>query len=132
MPYHYVVGRGGEEGHRVHYRRFGTDDATHKVLLTMGLGGDSLQWEEQIAYFSADPDFQVIAYDNRGVGHSDSVGGRWTTSKMASDALSLLDHLGWKSGVHIVGVSMGGMITVRTSNFSSSSERVCLCTLNAN
>lgn len=30
---------------------------------------------------------------------------------MAMDALALLDHLEWKGNVHVVGVSMGGMIS---------------------
>lgn len=30
---------------------------------------------------------------------------------MARDSLALLDHLGWKSKVHVVGLSMGGMIS---------------------
>lgn len=30
---------------------------------------------------------------------------------MARDALALLDRLGWKENVHVVGLSMGGMIS---------------------
>lgn len=40
---------------------------------------------------------------------------------MAEDAIVLLDYLGWteKHGVHIVGISLGGMIAqgIRTSIF---------------
>eukprot|EP00510_Aplanochytrium_minuta_P003184 CAMPEP_0184022152 /NCGR_PEP_ID=MMETSP0954-20121128/10423_1 /TAXON_ID=627963 /ORGANISM="Aplanochytrium sp, Strain PBS07" /LENGTH=278 /DNA_ID=CAMNT_0026304447 /DNA_START=166 /DNA_END=1002 /DNA_ORIENTATION=- len=77
----------------------------------MGLGGDHAQWQPQTEYFIARGDCQVLVYDNRGVGFSDPVAGRWTTKNMAQDALSLLDNLNWKHNVHIIGISMGGMIS---------------------
>ena len=55
-----------------------------------------------------------MVFDNRGMGFSDPVAGRWTTTKMARDALALLDYHQWKEKVHIVGLSMGGMITQET------------------
>lgn len=71
-----------------------------------------MQWEPQREYFAMQPtEFQVCVYDNRGMGLSDEVQGRWTTSEMARDAIGLLDALGWKNKVHLVGLSMGGMIT---------------------
>lgn len=45
----------------------------------------------------------VLTFDNRGVGGTDAPLGRYTTSQMAEDALSLLDHLRWKSA-HFVGI----------------------------
>lgn len=46
------------------------------------------------------------------MGESDKPLLRYTTSEMAKDIVELLDHVGWKDGrsVHVVGISMGGMI----------------------
>lgn len=35
---------------------------------------------------------------------------------MAIDALELLDHFGWKENVHLVGISMGGMISLEMAD----------------
>ncbi|KAG7377931.1 hypothetical protein PHYPSEUDO_010768 [Phytophthora pseudosyringae] len=53
----------------------------------------------------------ILTFDNRGVGGTDAPLGRYTTSQLAEDAMSLLDHLGWESA-HFVGISMGGMISI--------------------
>ena len=52
-------------------------------------------------------------FDNRGMGESDKPLLRYTTSEMAKDVVELLDHVGWtqERNVHVVGISMGGMIS---------------------
>ncbi|KAL8872839.1 MAG: hypothetical protein Q9174_001601 [Haloplaca sp. 1 TL-2023] len=54
----------------------------------------------------------MAAADNRGMGDSDKPLSRYTTSGMAKDVLEIVDYLGWKSSrqLHVIGVSMGGMI----------------------
>ena len=46
------------------------------------------------------------------MGESDKPLARYSTSEMAKDTFELLNHLGWTSErqVHVIGVSMGGMI----------------------
>jgi pimeloyl-ACP methyl ester carboxylesterase len=78
----------------------------------MGLGGTFNQWDPQIEYLTRSPEYQVCVYDNRGIGYSTSPDAiRWRTSDMAADAIKILDHLNWTSGVNAIGLSMGGMIT---------------------
>src|SRR5262249_23548091 len=58
-------------------------------------------------------DYQVIALDNRGHGKSDKPHDpKKYGLEMAEDAVRLLDHLQIKK-VHIVGYSMGGVITAK-------------------
>jgi 3-oxoadipate enol-lactonase len=78
------------------------------LLLIMGMSGTALHWGE--AFLDAlRADFDVIAYDHRGVGASSRLEGSITIEQMAEDALGLLDALEIDS-VHIVGISMGGMV----------------------
>lgn len=117
MPYCFGSLADGEPFHRIYYEVYGDDTAPHKVIFTMGLGGDYYQWEPQTEFFERVQNddehlrFQFVVYDNRGMGFSDPVPGRWTTTSMAKDGLALLDHLGWNENCHIVGLSMGGMIS---------------------
>lgn len=53
-----------------------------------------------------------MIYDNRGAGYSESTPGLYTSHQMATDALQLLNYLNWTENIHIVGISMGGMIAL--------------------
>jgi pimeloyl-ACP methyl ester carboxylesterase len=78
------------------------------LLLIMGMSGTALHWGEPFL----EPlrrNFDVIAYDHRGVGASSRLQGPVTIAEMAEDAAGLLDALGLDSA-HVMGISMGGMI----------------------
>eukprot|EP01135_Chromosphaera_perkinsii_P006674 Nk52_evm76s554 gene=Nk52_evmTU76s554 len=82
-----------------------------KALLVMGLGTTLESWAAQQRFLSENPQIQVCVMDNRDVGRSFNPFLRTTTKQMSNDVIELIRHLEWKN-VHIVGISMGGMITL--------------------
>lgn len=100
------------------------------LLLVMGLGGQLIDWPDELVDGLVDAGFRVIRFDNRDVGLSDAdewdPPTKWQTAKavllrrrsidvgyrltdMADDAVGVLDALDVESA-HVVGMSMGGMI----------------------
>jgi 3-oxoadipate enol-lactonase len=77
------------------------------VVLIHGLGVDSSTWFNQVSVFSQK--YQVIVFDNRGVGQTDAPSGDYSTEMMADDTAALLKFLNVDQA-HILGLSMGGMI----------------------
>jgi pimeloyl-ACP methyl ester carboxylesterase len=78
------------------------------LLLIMGMSGTALHWGEPFLE-RLRGDFEVIAYDHRGVGESSRLEGPVTIAQLAQDASGLLSALELDSA-HVLGVSMGGMI----------------------
>lgn len=78
------------------------------IVLVNGLADDLESWLFQMEDFLG-AGYRVLRFDNRGIGLSDAPPGPYTTAQMAADAKALVDHLGLKK-IHLVGVSMGGMI----------------------
>jgi pimeloyl-ACP methyl ester carboxylesterase len=77
------------------------------VLLIYGLAGRGNGFLHQIPVLAKD--YQVISFDNRGVGETDQPESVYSIPQMADDAAGLLDALGIESA-YVFGVSMGGMI----------------------
>ena len=109
------------------YETFGSPDDP-PVLLIMGLGGPMNWWSTEFCEQLAARAFFVIRYDNRDTGRSTKLRQHrvsksdivrtavlghgpapYSIGDLAVDATGLLDHLDIKQ-VHVVGVSMGGMI----------------------
>lgn len=80
----------------------------------MGLGGMKYAWQRQTKDFghTKGDQYSSLVIDNRGIGDSDKPTFRYSTSEMAKDIVELIDHLGWtgKRELHVIGISMGGMI----------------------
>lgn len=90
---------------QLHYERAGSGDP---LLLIQGMSGTHLSWGEPFRS-ALEKDFDVIAFDNRGIGLSAPVDGPFTIVEMAQDTAELLSALELESA-HVVGISMGGMI----------------------
>src|SRR6476646_6123565 len=95
----------GVAGREFHYERAGSGEP---LLLIQGMSGTHLSWGEPFKG-AMEEDFDVVAFDNRGIGLSAPVDGPFTIAEMAADTAGLLEALGWETA-HVVGVSMGGMI----------------------
>src|SRR5215218_8436315 len=91
--------------HELHYERGGEGEP---LLMIQGMSGTHVAWGEPFLAPLRES-FDVIAFDNRGIGLSGPIQGPFTIVEMAEDTAGLLDELGLESA-HVVGISMGGMI----------------------
>ncbi|ORY04743.1 alpha/beta-hydrolase [Basidiobolus meristosporus CBS 931.73] len=94
------------------YQLFGTG-TKYRVLFVTGINSVCETWFPQTKYFGALEDYQVCTFDLRGSGESLAHPGFFSTKTFAKDALELLKSLKWESNVHLVGISLGGMIAQR-------------------
>lgn len=106
------------EGVKIWFNRipcFGECKGT--VVLVMGHSSNIFGWPDYFNDVFLKEGYDVVRYDNRGVGMSDWIK-RWssdsayTLEDMAKDCIAILDHLELDK-VHLVGASMGGMIAQR-------------------
>jgi pimeloyl-ACP methyl ester carboxylesterase len=92
-------------GIELYYERAG---AGEPLLLVQGMSATHLAWGRPFAS-RLEESFECVVFDNRGIGRSGAVEGPFTIAEMAADTAGLLDELGLES-VHVLGISMGGMI----------------------
>src|SRR5215213_5360474 len=88
----------------VFYEKRGQGDP---VLLVHGLGSSTEDWEAQVDALAHE--FTVITYDVRGHGRTAKPATSYSVAQFAADAAALVCALGL-GPVHVVGLSMGGMI----------------------
>ena len=79
-----------------------------RLLFISGTGGDLRRrpsvFERPIAEY-----FEILAYDQRGLGQTSKPNRPYTMAEYAADAAGLLDAVGWDR-CHVIGVSFGGMV----------------------
>src|SRR5689334_21199785 len=78
------------------------------LLFISGTGGD-LRVKPNVFDGPLAKSFEVLAYDQRGLGRSAKPDVSYTMADYADDAAALLDHAGWAS-TRVIGVSFGGMV----------------------
>ncbi len=117
----------GANGIEIFYDTVG-DPSDPTMLFVNGLGGQLIEWPDELCAMFVARGFHVVRFDNRDVGLSTHLEGDadvfallasmgsdtapavpYLLSDMADDAVGLLDHLGIEHA-HVVGASMGGMI----------------------
>ena len=89
----------------LYYERAGNGDP---LLFISGTGGD-LRNKPSAMDGPLAKQFDMTAYDQRGLGQSDKPDQLYSMADYADDALRLLDHLKWDRA-RVVGVSFGGMV----------------------
>ena len=95
------------DGTRIHFEVTGRRKGT-PVVLIQGLGATKSGWNLQRVAMATR--YNTIALDNRGAGRSDAPTRPFTLEQMADDVIAVMDAVGVDSA-HIVGASMGGVIT---------------------
>lgn len=94
-------------GIEMHYRMQGTGP---RLLYISGSGADLRRHPN--AFDSPLPNyFNVLAYDQRGQGQSETPRGPYSMADYAADANALLTELGW-GRAHVIGHSFGGMVAM--------------------
>jgi len=92
-------------GTELNYERAGEGEP---LLLIQGMSANLLAWGRPFAS-QLEEDFDVVSFDNRGMGLSSPVDEAFSIAEMAADTAALLDVLEIESA-HVLGISMGGMI----------------------
>ena len=113
----FVKGKSGyviSDDHKIWYESITPKDSNKgTILLFMGMGSDALMWPQTFIDKLVDSGYQVIRYDYRGAGQSDWVedwrNKPYSIADLSKDAETILDTLN-VSKVHLVGLSMGGMV----------------------
>jgi 3-oxoadipate enol-lactonase len=78
------------------------------LLYISGTGGD-LRLKPGVFDTPLPKSFEVLAYDQRGMGRSSKPDAPYTMADYADDAAALMDAVGWAEAA-VIGVSFGGMV----------------------
>lgn len=94
----------------VYYEVHGRGD---RVLSISGTGGD-LRSNPLRGRGLLEQRFEVLMYDQRGLGQTSKPDVPYTMADYADDAVALMDALGWERA-HVVGTSFGGMVALHVA-----------------
>lgn len=106
----------------MYYELYG---AGEPLVLISGFATDHLAWRAVVNDFAKH--YQVLLFDNRGAGQTDTPDMDYSVELFAADTMALCDALGLKKP-HIVGHSMGGMIAQTIAHqYSDKISSITVC-----
>ena len=79
-----------------------------RLLFISGTGGD-LRRRPSVFERPIGPQFEILSYDQRGLGQTSKPDRDYSMAEYAEDAVGLLDAVGWDR-CHVMGTSFGGMV----------------------
>lgn len=103
----------------IYYELHGSSsNASTKLIMIMGSCATLRHFDENVEYLlhHYPSSIEILIYDHRGIGHSKTAAiprttERQTSSFLAHDAHQLINHVwGDHVSVHVLGVSLGGMV----------------------
>ena len=100
------------------------------VLFIGGTGGD-LRIRPSVMDGPLKKHFELVSYDQRGLGQTDKPDFPYSMADYAHDAAALIDAGGWDS-CHVVGYSFGGMVAQELAiRYPEKINRLVLCATSA-
>ena len=108
----------------LYYEQAGNAESGRKLLFISGSGSD-LRSAPSPAAGPLGRDFEILAFDQRGLGQSAKPERDYTMADYAADAIALMDHVGWPSA-RVYGVSFGGMVAQELAVTGSKTSREAL------
>ncbi|KYR02961.1 hypothetical protein DLAC_00444 [Tieghemostelium lacteum] len=97
----------------IYYELHGNPQSNVKIVLVNGFLTPCSEWYHQLDFLK-EKDYEILVYDNRGIGKSGEPTSNYSSSDMAKDIIEIVDHLKWDK-FNVVGISMGGMISLELS-----------------
>lgn len=89
------------------------DPGHEAIVLVMGATATAMSWPDVLLDALVGAGYRVVRFDNRDIGlstHIDYATDPYSLHDLAADTVGLMDHLGIDRA-HLVGASMGGMIS---------------------
>ena len=97
-----------------------------RLLYISGTGGD-LRTSPSVFDGPLCDHFELLAYDQRGLGQTDKPDIPYTMADYAEDAAALMDAMGWRTAM-VMGVSFGGMVAQELAvRYPQRVDRLVLC-----
>src|SRR5205085_5221953 len=93
--------------------RYAVEGSGKPTVLIHEMGGSMESWSLVAPILAAKR--RVVRYDTRGAGFSEKIRGPLTIDTMTDDLIALLDRLGIREKIALVGTAVGGAIALHSA-----------------